>query len=106
MFRLFIRDITLPIRHMNGLQSAIESHQRERLKNETTGPSSVRRLLRGWSPELIAGRIREYHHEHKIGYEAIYQYIYAEAGFDPALPESTSSGRIAVIHVSTFRAIF
>lgn len=55
-----------------------ESHQRERLKNETTMAFVREKIVEGWSPELIAGRIRGYHHEHKIGYEAIYQYIYAE----------------------------
>lgn len=56
-----------------------ESHQRERLKNETTRSFVREKIVEGWSPELIAGRIREYHPEHKIGYEAIYQYIYAES---------------------------
>lgn len=51
-----------------------ESHQRPRLKDETTRDFVCEK---GWSPELIAGRIREYHPEHKIGYEAIYQYISA-----------------------------
>lgn len=55
-----------------------ESHQRPRLKDETTRDFVCEKIVEGWSPELIAGRIREYHPEHKIGYEAIYQYIYAE----------------------------
>ena len=45
-----------------------ESHQRPRLKDETTRDFVCEKIVEGWSPELIAGRIREYHPEHKIGY--------------------------------------
>ena len=79
MLHPLIRGITLPIRHMNGqVVRNRETHQRPRLKDETTRDFVCEKIVEGWSPELIAGRIREYHPEHKIGYEAIYQYIYAE----------------------------
>ena len=36
-------------------------------------------LRRGWSPELIAGRLQRRHPPRAISHEAIYQWVYAEA---------------------------
>jgi transposase, IS30 family len=52
------------------------SHERERLKNEWIRRFVTAKLTRGWSPELIAGRLREFTPEHAISHEAIYQYVY------------------------------
>ena len=53
-----------------------ESHERERLKNSQVRRYVTAKLKRRWSPELIAGRAREFHPELAISHEAIYQYIY------------------------------
>ena len=37
------------------------------------------RIRDGWSPELIAGRIRIRHSDLPISHEAIYQWVYTEA---------------------------
>jgi IS30 family transposase len=50
--------------------------QRPRLKNDRIVSYVTARLKQGWSPELIAGRIRIDHPGLSISHEAIYQYIY------------------------------
>ena len=53
-----------------------QASQRYRLKNEVIR-SYVRDMLElGWSPEIIAGRIRLDQPRNTISHEAIYQYIY------------------------------
>jgi len=47
-----------------------------RLKNETIRSYVREKLAAGWSPELIAGRIRLDHPGLSISHEAIYQYVY------------------------------
>lgn len=56
-----------------------KSHQRERLKNPQIRSYVRRRIKAGWSPELTAGRWNTLHPESPISYEAIYQWIYADA---------------------------
>ena len=56
-----------------------ETHKRDRLKNKEILKYVQGKLIKGWSPELISGRISRFLPKQKIGYEAIYQYIYAEA---------------------------
>jgi len=56
-----------------------ESHQRKRLKTERIRGYVATHLARGWSPELIAGRLSREHPELCISHEAIYQWIYQEA---------------------------
>jgi len=56
-----------------------ESHRRKRLKTERIRGYVATHLARGWSPELIAGRLRQEHPELCISHEAIYQCIYQEA---------------------------
>lgn len=53
--------------------------QRFRLKNESIRDYVHQKLHLGWTPELIAGRLREYDPAHSICHESIYQYIYIEA---------------------------
>ena len=55
------------------------SRSHRRLKNEVIRRYVERRLRRGWSPELIAGRLRRRHPDRAISHEAIYQWVYAEA---------------------------
>lgn len=49
----------------------------DRLKNERIRKYVIEHLKRRWSPEQIAGRIKEELNE-KISHEAIYQYVYAQ----------------------------
>ncbi len=55
-----------------------ESHRRQRLKNDFIRQYAEKGLDRGWSPELIAGRLRTHHPGLSISHEAIYQWIYQE----------------------------
>ena len=56
--------------------------KRLRLKSDFTRNYVVERLKAGWTPELIAGRLRRQYPEHAVCHEAIYQFIYKE---QPAL---------------------
>lgn len=38
----------------------------------------VGKLTRGWSPETIAGRLKEIHSQTTVSYETIYQFVYAK----------------------------
>jgi len=57
-----------------------ESHKRMRLKSRVLRYEVEQHLLKGWTPELIAGQFKEFRLELPvISDEAIYQWIYAEA---------------------------
>lgn len=63
-------------RAMNRHQQA---HKRMRLRTHALRIEVEKRLTQGWSPELIAGRLK-YHSEFPaISHETIYQWIYSEA---------------------------
>jgi len=54
-------------------------HKRMRLKSRVLRHEVEQMLIKGWSPELIAGRITTHRKDlASIGYEAIYQWIYSE----------------------------
>jgi len=53
--------------------------QRFRLKTKSIRGYVQQKLHLGWSPELIAGRLREFDSGQYICHESIYQYIYIEA---------------------------
>ncbi len=53
--------------------------QRTRLKNEATRDYVNQKLHIGWTPELIAGRLREFKPDNYVCHESIYQYIYIDA---------------------------
>lgn len=53
------------------------SHRR--LKNDRIRRYAEDRLRRGWSPELISGRLKIRYPRHSISHEAIYQWVYSEA---------------------------
>ncbi len=55
------------------------SRSHRRLKNDVIRHYVEHRLRRGWSPELIAGRLKIRHPQHSISHEAIYQWVYSEA---------------------------
>lgn len=54
-----------------------EAHRKKRLKNDFIRQNVEKKLELGWSPEQISGWLNKIHHQ-RIGYEAIYQYIYTE----------------------------
>ncbi len=53
--------------------------QRFRLKTQSIRCFVHRKLNIGWTPELIAGRLREFDSYKYVCHESIYQYIYIEA---------------------------
>ncbi len=53
--------------------------RRPRLRDPWVRHYVTRQLRRGWSPELIAGRLRRLRPPQAISHEAIYQWVYAEA---------------------------
>lgn len=53
--------------------------RRLRLKTKRIRAYVRRQLKRGWSPELISGRLGHLQPKQTIGCEAIYQWVYAEA---------------------------
>jgi len=57
----------------------IESHKRLRLKNRQLRKHVAEKLILGWSPEQIAGRLKIDRPSLQISHEAIYQYIYETA---------------------------
>ena len=65
--------------HERAVVRRTESHRRVRLKNARIRSYVTDKLKTGWSPEQIAGRISVENPGQRIGYEAIYQYIYEGA---------------------------
>lgn len=65
------------IAHKKALENRKNRGREERLKNNNIREYVVQKLKRRWSPEQIAGKIREDINE-TISYEAIYQYIYVQ----------------------------
>jgi IS30 family transposase len=56
----------------------LESHRRQRLKNDRIRHYVEKHIRLGWSPELISGRLNIEHPELSISHEAIYQWIYRD----------------------------
>ena len=65
--------------HDRARNRAKESRTHERLKNEKIRRYVSKHLKRGWSPELIAGRLKLRYPGLSISHEAIYQWVYADA---------------------------
>ena len=59
----------------NYLKQWKSAHKRQRLKTSEIEKYVLKKLKLYWSPERIAGRLKEIHGVN-ISYEAIYQYIY------------------------------
>lgn len=62
--------------HCRAKQRASKTHQRSRLKNDRTRAYVNAKLVCGWSPEQIAGRLPMDYPGNTISTEAIYQYVY------------------------------
>jgi len=56
----------------------IESHRKKRLKCKMIISYVKEKLKKGWSPEILAGRLQIDFPKYKTNYESIYQYIYKE----------------------------
>ena len=65
--------------HERAVNRASCGRTHQRLKNDKIRKYVRRRIKHGWSPELIAGRLKKLHPELSISHEAIYQWIYADA---------------------------
>lgn len=65
--------------HDRARQRAVASRTHQRLKNDAIRRHVKRKIKNGWSPELIAGRLKELHPELSISHEAIYQWLYTDA---------------------------
>lgn len=63
--------------HERALEHRTHRGRKDRLKNDSVRQYVLSHLKRRWSPEQIAGKIKEDLNE-KISHEAIYQYIYAQ----------------------------
>lgn len=62
--------------HERAIQRKYESHKKERIKNKKLQKYIIRHLKKGWSPELIAGRLSIKKFGLQSNYESIYQFIY------------------------------
>lgn len=64
--------------HQRAMENHRQSHQRMRLKSHALRIEVEKLLIRGWSPELIAGRLKQRFDLPATNPESIYQWIYAE----------------------------
>lgn len=62
--------------HARACERKTNANKHERLKNDLVRQYVKDGLIKGWSPEQIAGRIRIDHPGQTINHETIYQYIY------------------------------
>jgi transposase, IS30 family len=68
--------------HAEAVQRQTQSHRRfKRLRNPFLRGPVERMLKRGWSPEIVAGRLKRDHGQSIVSYETIYRWIYAEAPY-------------------------
>ena len=65
--------------HERALKRQLESHKRVRLKSHALRLEVERLLQLGWSPEIIAGRLRQRVDLPRTNYESIYQWIYEKS---------------------------
>lgn len=65
--------------HDRASNRACESRTHKRLKNDQIRQYVSKYLKHGWSPELIAGRLKLLYPELSISHEAIYQWVYVDA---------------------------
>jgi IS30 family transposase len=65
--------------HSRAFRRNSDSHRRVRIKSPSIRQYIEAKLRSGWSPELIAGRIRSERQGSSVSHEAIYQWIYHDA---------------------------
>lgn len=53
-----------------------KAHKRERIKNPKVKKYVIEKIKLGWSPDIIAGRLKLEHPSLSVSHETIYQYIY------------------------------
>jgi IS30 family transposase len=64
--------------HKKAKKRKIFSHKKPRIPNSNIRKYIEQKLILGWSPEQIAGRLSIDYPDLKTNYESIYQYIYVE----------------------------
>jgi len=64
--------------HQRAKQKRRTSRKKQRLKSKAIRDYVQDRIIEGWSPELIAGKLKLDHPGLKTNYESIYQWIYKE----------------------------
>lgn len=65
--------------HERSVQNHSQTHKRMRLKSRVLQFEIEKLLMQGWSPELIAGRLKMHPSLPATNYESIYQWIYNSA---------------------------
>jgi IS30 family transposase len=65
--------------HARAIDRAIISRTHKRLKHAKIRRYVRQRIKGGWSPELIAGRLKSLRPKLSVSHEAIYQWLYADA---------------------------
>jgi len=63
---------------LRSVERSRTSHARERLKNSELRNYVEGKLREGWTPEIIAGRLKLERKQEQTNYESIYQWIYYE----------------------------
>jgi len=64
--------------HAKAVKRAKASRRRQPLKDEATFAAVIAKLHRGWSPEVIAGRLRRNFGRTILCHETIYRFIYSD----------------------------
>ena len=67
--------------HERAIKRHHEAHRKERLKSNALRHDVERLLMKGWSPEIISGRLNKKGKHPPISYETIYQWIYRDATY-------------------------
>ncbi len=65
--------------HQRAVKRHHEAHKHNRLKSHALRHDVEALLMKGWSPEIISGRLNRGRRHPSISHEAIYQWIYSEA---------------------------
>ena len=55
------------------------------VKKEILKKKVIEKLKKGWSPEVISGRMRQQEHSDRVSHETIYTYIYSKIGNEEGL---------------------
>ncbi|MDD5751875.1 MAG: IS30 family transposase [Candidatus Peribacteraceae bacterium] len=64
--------------HLGSRMKKWDANRRNPMKEEGLRTFVRKNLLEGWSPEVIAGRLKKDHKKHIVSHETIYQWAYRE----------------------------
>lgn len=79
MYRLYVPTYYPHPAHRSAQYRLKNRAKRTRLKGHRTQQYVIHHLNKGWSPEIISGRLKYHTNLEPVSYEAIYQYIYKES---------------------------